>query len=201
MKNLGECRHEISCVTHRDLPAALAVLVTTWNKCNETFISLSTQQKLAWGKAVMAIRASHAEMRSGITRQAQQLAQQASAERQACPDGSRCLVRSLIWLPGTGDALFLRRDPMRLHDPTSLSATRAAAMAGAERRGGAKPYMALHARLPLGRHVGLVHFADCSLLDYFDRPSLPRVRVAGCWLRSARDRLTGPRRMRCAHRT
>jgi len=82
LKNLEECRHEISRIALRDFPTALAILVTAWNKEDETFILLATQ-KLTWGKAIMAIRASHAEMLNALVRQAQQLAQQASAERQA----------------------------------------------------------------------------------------------------------------------
>jgi len=82
LKDLEECRHEISRITLRDFPTALAILVTTWNRDDETFILLATQ-KLAWGKAIMAIRASHAEMLNALAHQAQQSAQQASAERQA----------------------------------------------------------------------------------------------------------------------
>jgi hypothetical protein len=82
LRNLDDCRHEVIRITLRDLPTALAILVTTWNKDDEAFVLVATQ-KLAWGKAIMAIRTSHAEMLNELVRQAQQVAQQASAERQA----------------------------------------------------------------------------------------------------------------------
>lgn len=82
LSDLGKCRHQIIDITLRDIPMALAVLVVAWNKDDEAFVLLATR-KLAWGKAIMAIRTNRAEMLSALAGQILQLSQQASAERQA----------------------------------------------------------------------------------------------------------------------
>ncbi|HUN44588.1 MAG TPA: hypothetical protein VMU81_30230 [Acetobacteraceae bacterium] len=82
LRDVGKCRDQVFDITLRDFPTALSVLVTNWNKDDETFVLLATH-KLAWGKAIMRLRANHAEMLSALSRQALEISQQASAERQA----------------------------------------------------------------------------------------------------------------------
>jgi hypothetical protein len=82
LEDLRKCRDQISETAMSDFPTALAVLVTNWNKDDQTFVLLATR-KLAWGKAVMAIRTNHAETLAELARQTLQASQQATAERQA----------------------------------------------------------------------------------------------------------------------
>jgi len=82
LKDVEKCRDQVFDITLSDFPTALSVLVANWNKDDETFVLLAAR-KLAWGKAIMRIRANHAEMLSALSRQALEISQQASAERQA----------------------------------------------------------------------------------------------------------------------
>ena len=82
LEDVRKCRDQISETAMSDFPTALAVLVTNWNKDDQTFVLLATR-KLAWGKAVMAIRTNHAETLAELARQTLQASQQATAERQA----------------------------------------------------------------------------------------------------------------------
>lgn len=82
LDDLGKCRHQIVDISLRDFPTALPILVTAWNKDDEAFVLLATK-KLAWGKAIMAIRTNRAEMLDALARQSLELSHQASAERQA----------------------------------------------------------------------------------------------------------------------
>jgi hypothetical protein len=82
LRDVRQCRNQIVDITLRDFPTALAVLVVAWNKDDGVFVLLATR-KVAWGKAIMEVRANRAELLTALASQTMELSKQASAERQA----------------------------------------------------------------------------------------------------------------------